>query len=80
MLYIFLQWACFIPFSRDSAVEFEQVNVLWVPSYQFMNAEIAYCYNYWRMYKNPNEIAAYKKRLRSKEVAHKKIFFRSYCV
>ena len=76
----FQQWACFIPFSRDSAVEFEQVNVLWVPPYQFMNAEIAYCYNYWQMYKNPNEIAAYKKRLRFKEFAPKKIFFRSYCV
>ena len=37
-----------------------------------MNAEITYCYNYWQMYKNPSEIVAHKKRLRSKVVALKK--------
>ena len=52
-----------MPFSSVSAVEFEQVNVCWVPPYQFMNTEIAYCYNYWQMYKNSSEIAAHKKRL-----------------
>ena len=39
-----------------------------------MNAEITYCYNYWQMYKNPCEIAARKKRLRSKVVVPKKKF------
>ena len=60
-----------MPFSSVSAVEFEHVNVCWVPSYQFMNAEIIYCYKYWQMYKNPSEIAAHKKRLRSKVVVPK---------
>ena len=58
-----------------------------------MNAEITYCYNYWQMYKNPSEIAAHKKRLRSKVAVLKKnslkvtafigrtqIFFSSYSV
>ena len=61
-------------FSSVSAVEFEQVNVCWVPPYQFMNTEIAYCYNYWQMYKNSSEIAAHKKRLWSKVVVPKKHF------
>ena len=38
-----------------------------------MNAEITCCYNYWQMYKNPSEIAAHQKRLRSKLVVTKKI-------
>ena len=29
-----------MPFSSVSSVEFEQVNVCWVPPYHFMNAEI----------------------------------------
>ena len=37
-------WGYFIPFFSVSAVEFEQVNVCWVPVYQFTNAEITYCY------------------------------------
>ena len=39
-------WACFKPFSSVSAVDFEQVNICWVPPYQFINAEITYCCNY----------------------------------
>ena len=38
-----------------------------------MNAKITYCYNYWQIYKNPCEIAAHKKRLRSKVAVSKKI-------
>ena len=34
--------------------------------------KITYCYNYWQMYKNPSEIAAHKKKLRSKVVIPKK--------
>ena len=30
----------FIPFSSVSTVGFEQVNVCWVPLYQFINAEL----------------------------------------
>ena len=60
-----------MPFSSVSAVEFEQVNVCWVSLYQFMNAETTYCYNYWQMYKNLSEMAACKKRLRSKVVVPK---------
>ena len=70
----------FIPFFSVSAIGFKQVNVCWVPPYQFMNAEITYWYNYWQMYKNPSEIAADKKRLRSKVVAPKKNFLKGYCV
>ena len=49
-----------------------------------MNAEITYCYNFWQMYKNPSEIAALKKRVRSKVVVAKKtsqgtVFFRVQC-
>ena len=36
----------FTHFSSVSTVGFEQVNVWWVPSYQFKNAEITYCCNY----------------------------------
>ena len=56
-------WAYFIPFSSVFAVDFEQVNVCWVPPYQFINAEITYCCNYWQMYTSLSEIAAHKKRL-----------------
>ena len=45
-----------MPFSSVSAVEFEQVNVCWVPPYQFINAEITYCCTYLQMYKNLSEI------------------------
>ena len=91
-IYCYL-WTNFIPFSNVSAVEFEQVNVCWFLPYRFMNGEITYCYNYWQMYKNPSEIAAHKKRLRSKVAVLKKnslkvtafigrtqIFFSSYSV
>ena len=66
MSFYCIYWAYFIPFPSASAVEFEQLNICWVPPYQFMNAEITYRYNYWYMYKTPSEIAAHKKRLRSK--------------
>ena len=36
----------FTPFSSVSTVCFEQVNVCWVPSYQFIDVEITYCCNY----------------------------------
>ena len=46
----------------------------WVPPYQFINAEITSCCNFWQMYKNYSEIAAHKKRLWSK-VSPNKTFF-----
>ena len=52
-----------MPFFSVSDVEFEQVNICWVPPYQFINAGITYYWNYWQMYKNLSEIAAHKKRL-----------------
>ena len=68
-------------FSSVSAVDFEQVNVCWVQPYQFMNADITYCRNYWQMYKNLSEIEVHKKRVWSKVVAPKKMFFLvGYCV
>ena len=36
----------FAPFCTVSNVGSEQVNVCWVPPYQFRNAEITYCCNY----------------------------------
>ena len=74
-------WAYFIPFSTVLPVDFEQVNVCWVSPYQFINAEITYCRNYWQMYKNLSEIEVHKKRVWSKVVAPKKMFFLvGYCV
>ena len=64
-----------MPFSSVLAVDFEQVNVFWVPPYQFISAEITYCRNYWQMYKNLSEIEVHKKRVRYKVVAPKKMFF-----
>ena len=31
---------CFTPFSSVYTVDFGQVNICWVPTYQFINAEI----------------------------------------
>ena len=74
-------WVYFLPFSSVSAVDFEHVNVCLVPPYQFINAEITYCRNYWQMYKNLSEIEVHKKRVWSKVVAPKKMFFLvGYCV
>ena len=36
----------FTPFSSVSAVGFEQLNVCWVPLYQFKNVGITYCCKY----------------------------------
>ena len=36
----------FTPFFSVSSVNFEEVNVCWVPPDQFINAEITYCCNY----------------------------------
>ena len=58
-----------------SAVDFEQVNVCWIPPYQFINAEITYCLNYWQMYKNLGEIDVHKKSMKSKLVVPNKMFF-----
>ena len=70
-----------MPFSSVVAVKFEQVNVCWVSPYQFINAEITYCRNSWQMYKNLSEIEVHKKRVWSKVVAPKKMFFLvGYCV
>ena len=47
----------------------EQLNVCWIPPYQFVNSEITYCCTYLQMYKNISEIISkdsYKKRLQSK--------------
>ena len=63
-----------MPLSSVSAVEFEQVNVCWASPYQFMIAEITYCYNYCQTYKRPSQIAAHKKTLPSKVVVPKTIF------
>ena len=62
-------------FSSVSAVDFEQVNVCWVQTYQFMNADITYCRNYWQMYKNLSEIEVHKKRVWSKVVVPETMFF-----
>ena len=73
--------AYFMPFSSVLAVDFEQVNVWWVPRYLFINAEITCCRNYQQMYKNLSEIEVHKKRVRSKVVAPKEMFFLvGYCV
>ena len=70
-----------MPFLSVSAVDFEQVNVCWVPPYQFINAEITYCRNYWHMYENLSEIEVHKKRVWSKVVVTNKMFFLvGYCV
>ena len=70
-----------MPFLSVSAVDFEQVNVCWVPPYQFINAEITYCRNYWQMYENLSEIEVHKKRVWSKAVVPNKMFFLvGYCV
>ena len=63
-----------MPFSNVLAVDFEHVKVCWVPPYQFINAEITYCRNYWQMYKNLSEIEVHKKRVWSKVVPPKKCF------
>ena len=42
----------FTRFSSVSTVTFEQLNVCWVPLYQFINVEITYCCKYKQMYKN----------------------------
>ena len=77
----FKLWPYFIPFSSVLAVDVEQVNVWWVPPYQFINTEITHCSNYWQMYKNLSEIEVHKKRVWSKVVALKKMFFLvGYCV
>ena len=68
-------WAYFTPFPSVSIVEFEHVNIYWVPPYQFINAEITYCCSYLQTYTNRKEIAAHKKGLRSKVVAPKKNIF-----
>ena len=63
-----------MPFSNVLAVDFEQVKVCWVPPYQFINAEITHCRNYWQMYTNPSKIEIHKKRVWPKVVAHEKCF------
>ena len=68
-------WVHFMPFFIVSAVDFEQVNVCWIPPYQFINAEITYCLNYWQMYKNLGEIDVHKKSMKSKLVVPNKMFF-----
>ena len=70
-----------MPFLSVSAVDFEQENVCWVPPYQFINAEITYCRNYWQMYENLTEIEVHKNRVWSKVVVPNKMFFLvGYCV
>ena len=51
------------PISSVSSDDFEQVNVCWVPLYQFINAEITYCGNYGLIFKNLSKVATHKKRL-----------------
>ena len=65
----------FTPFSTVSAAEFEQVIACWVPPYQFTNAKISYCWNYWQMYKNLSNITAHRNRLWLKTVVPKQTFF-----
>ena len=70
-----------VPFSSVSAVDFEQVNICWALSYQFVNDEITYCCNYWQMHQNPSETQADNKRLLSKVVVPKKTNFPvGFCV
>ena len=63
-----------IPFCSFSAVEFKQIDICWIPLYQFINAGIICCCNYWQMCKNLSEIAAHKKGC---EVVLKITFFPS---
>ena len=63
-----------MPFSSVSAVDFEEVKVCWVPPYQFINAEITYCHNYWQIYRNLSEREVHRKRVWSKVVAPKNCF------
>ena len=64
----------FTRFSSVSTVTFEQLNVCWVPLYQFINVEITYCCKYRKMYKNISEMAADEKGLWSEIVVPKNIF------
>ena len=64
----------FTRFSSVSTVTFEQLNVCWVPLYQFINVEITYCCKYQKMYKNISEMAADEKGLWSEIVVPKNIF------
>ena len=68
-------WTRSTSFPSVSAVDFEQLNICWVPHYQFINAEITHCCNYRQMYKNLSEIAAHKKRPGLKQLFLKKTFF-----
>ena len=73
--------AYFIPFSSVFAVDFEQANVSWVTFYQFINPEITYSSNYQQMYKKISEIEVLKKRVWSKVVSPRKMFFLlGYCI
>ena len=56
-------WTYITPCFSVFTVNFEQVNVCWVPPYQFINAEITYRCSYQQMCKNLSEIVAHKKRL-----------------
>ena len=51
----------FTPFFSVSIADFEQVNICWVPPYQFTKVEITYCCNYKQMYKNLSKMAVHKK-------------------
>ena len=53
----------FTPFSIVSTVGFEQLNVCWVPLYQFINIGITYCCKHYQMYKNLSEMVVRKKEL-----------------
>ena len=55
-------------------IDFDIVNVSWVPPYQFINDEITYFRNYQQIHKNFSEITAYKKGLWSELVAPKTFF------
>ena len=63
-----------MPFISVSANDFEQVNVCWVLPYQFINAEIIYCHNYFQIYKNLNEIEVHKKKVWFKVIVTKNVF------
>ena len=64
----------FTPFSSVFTVGFEQLNVCWVPPYQFINVGMTYCCKYLQMYKNLSEMVVHKKGLWSEIVVLKNIF------
>ena len=46
LLFLLLTFDIIDSFSLCPAIDFEQVNICWIPLYQFITTEITYCCNY----------------------------------